>query len=350
VKTTLCLAAALAGAWGITASALGQTAPGLALQLTNGVARLSVTGDAGSACTIQFATNLSPGATWGTLSNYTLFSSPGQIADPAGATTGARFYRVSILVPTNMAWVEPGTFVMGSPTNEAARGADEIQHSVTQTNGFYIAKYLVTQGAYLALMNTNPSYYNTNNLFTQDLTRPVEQVSWYDASNFCQKLTQQAQAAGQVFTNWSYRLPSEAEWEYACRAGTITPLYYGSNLFSGMANFDGNYQYIGGFGTSNNPSGTFLDRTTSVGSYQPNAWGLYDMAGNVSEWCQDWYGAYPTNAVTNPLGPATGTERVLRGGALNSIGADCRSADRDATEPAFGFNTVGFRVVLSAGP
>jgi formylglycine-generating enzyme required for sulfatase activity len=328
----------------------GQSPPQLALQLTGGNAHLSVTGDPGSPCAVQYATNLAPGGAWVTLTNYTLFGSNGLVVVPAGATSSGQFYRVLITVPTNMAWVEPGSFVMGSPTNEAARNADETQFAVTLTNGFYVSKYLVTQGAYLALMNTNPSYYNTNNLFTQDLTRPVEEVSWSDATNYCAILTQQAQAAGQIFTNWTYRLPTEAQWEYACRGGTTTPLYYGSNLLSGMANFDGDYQYIGGFGNSNNPSGVFLDRTASVGSYQPNPAGLYDMAGNVWEWCEDWYGAYPTNGVINPQGPATGTRRVLRGGTLDSTGSECRSANRDDSNPSSRFDTVGFRVVLSAGP
>jgi sulfatase modifying factor 1 len=183
-----------------------------------------------------------------------------------------------------------------------------------------------------------------------DLTRPVEQVSWNDASNYCARLTQQEQSAGHIFAAWVYRLPTEAEWEYACRAGTTTPFYYGNDLRSGMANFDANYEYVGGFGTTNDPSGVFLDRTTSVGSYQPNAWGLYDMAGNTWEWCQDWYAVYPTNSATNPQGPATGSQKIFRGGALNSFGKECRSAMRDSYNPALGFNTVGFRVVLSAGP
>jgi formylglycine-generating enzyme required for sulfatase activity len=240
---------------------------------------------------------------------------------------------------------------MGSPTNELARGPnDETRHTVTITKGFYMGKYLVTQSNYLAIMNTNPSYFVPGHVASLDLTRPVEQVSWSDATNYCGKLTQQERLAGRIFTNWAYRLPTEAEWEFACRGGITNAFYYGTNLLSGMANFNGQSEYYGNVGNFNNPSGTYLGRTTAVGSYQPNARGLYDMAGNVWEWCQDWYGAFTTNSVTDPQGPASGSARVFRGGALNATGAACRSASRDKYNPAASFNTVGFRVVLAPGP
>jgi formylglycine-generating enzyme required for sulfatase activity len=116
-----------------------------------------------------------------------------------------------------------------------------------------------------------------------------------------------------------------------------------------MADFRGQYEYLGGVGTVFNPDGTSLGRTTAVGSYQPNGRGLYDMAGNVWEWCQDWFANFTTNSVTNPPGPGTGTARVFRGGALNSLGRDCRSASRSSYTPTENANTIGFRVVLS-GP
>jgi formylglycine-generating enzyme required for sulfatase activity len=326
---------------------LAQSPPVLTLQAAGGLVQLSVSGDAGSPCALQYAPAIAPGQQWLTLTNATLPAGPAQITDPAGLTNGPRFYRALISVPTNMLWASAGNFVMGSPTNEVKRNPDETQHNVTLTKGFYVGRYQVTQGSYLALMNTNPSYFTTNHGFVTDLTRPVERVRWLDASNFCFKLTQQQQAAGVIFTNWAYRLPTESEWEYACRAGTVTPFYYGSNLFSGMANFDGEYPYTGGIGTTNNPSGTFLNRTTSVGTYQPNGFGLCDMAGNVWEWCQDWYGAYPTGSVTNPPGPAAGSARVFRGGPFNAPGDRCRSACRDSYNPTAAFNTLGFRVVLA---
>jgi formylglycine-generating enzyme required for sulfatase activity len=210
-----------------------------------------------------------------------------------------------------------------------------------------MSKLPVTQGNYLSLMSTNPSFFTPSNGYTSDLNRPVEQVSWSDATNYCAKLTQQERVAGRIFTNWIYRLPTEAEWEHACRAGTTTQFYYGTNLLSGLANFNGQFEYLGGSGTTNNPTGTFLGRTTAVGGFQPNALGLYDMAGNVWEWCADWFDSYSTNSVINPQGPATGSARVFRGGTFNSIGADCRSAKRDSVIPSTVVNTIGFREVLS---
>ena len=334
----------------VPSKTFAQLPPVLSLQLNGGASSLDITGDAGSACTVQFATNLSADTAWLTLSNFTLLGSPSSVVDPGGATTQQRFYRVAIFAPTNSAWIPAGTFTMGSPTNERVRSLDETQHVVTLTKGFYMGKFPVTQGNYLSLMNTNPGFFTPSNNFTLDLNRPVEQVSWSDATNYCARFTQQERTAGRIFTNWSYRLPTEAEWEYSCRAGTTTPFYYGASLFAGLANFNGQYEYVGGIGTTNASGvGTFLGRTASVGSYQPNALGLYDMAGNVWEWCADWFGSYSTNSIANPQGSATGSARVFRGGTFNSIGADCRSAKRNSSGPSTAVNTIGFRVVLS-GP
>ena len=320
----------------------------LSLQLVGGNARVSVTADAGTPISVQFTTDLSGNPTWVTLTKYTLYGNPTVTIDPAGVGT-ARFYRAVVTAPANMAWVPPGGYAMGSPTNEAGRGPNnETQHTVTLTNGFFMGKLQVTQGAYVSLMHTNPSYFNTNNGFAADLNRPVEQVSWSDATNYCNLLTLQEQSAGRIFPNWVYRLPTEAEWEYACRAGTTTQFYYGTNLLSGMANFDGRYEYQG-TGTVFNASGIFLNRTVAAGSYAPNSLGLYDMAGNVWEWVADWYASYAATPQTNPPGPATGTQRVFRGGALNATGALCRSANRNKADPSTAVNTIGFRVVLT-GP
>ena len=326
-----------------------QSSPVLSLQVTGAVASLKITGELGTACTLQIAPDLTASNAWQMLSNFTLLSSSAQVVDASDATSQQRFYRVAVVAPANSAWISAGTFTMGSPTNELGRNLNETQHVVTLTKSFYLGKFPVTQSNYLFLMNTNPSYYTSANGFTLDLSRPVEQVSWSDATNYCARFTLQERAAGRIFTNWTYRLPTEAEWEFACRAGTATPFYFGTNLLSGMANFNGQFEYVGGLGTTNNPAGISLGRTTAVGSYQPNAAGLYDMAGNIREWCADWFGNYPTNSVVDPQGPTTGTARVFRGGAFNSIGADCRSARRNSASPATAVNTIGFRVVLS-GP
>ena len=318
------------------------------MQITGTVVRLNVTADIGTPCIVQYCTNLTDN--WLNLTNLTCLVSPFTITDTKSATN-SRLYRAAIAIQTNMNWIPPGTFTMGSPTNESQRGPNsETQHSVTLTKGFFMNKYTVTQGAYRSLMSTNPSYFNTNHGFTLDLNRPVEQVSWSDATNYCRLLTIQERNAGRIFTNWVYRLPTEAEWEYACRAGTTTPFYYGANLTSGMANFNGQYAYYSGQASTNNPAGTFLNRPAAVGAYQPNARGLYDMVGNIWEWCQDWYGTFTAAGVGDPSGPATGTQRVFRGGSFNSTGAGCRSANRDKTNPALGANTIGFRVVLAVGP
>jgi formylglycine-generating enzyme required for sulfatase activity len=247
-----------------------------------------------------------------------------------------------------MIWVPPGTFLMGSPTSELERNTNEVQHSVTLTRGFFIGRYPVTQGNYRSLINTNPSYFNTNNGYVLDFSRPVEQVSWSDATNYCAKLTLQERNAGRIFPNWVYRLPTEAEWEYACRAGTTAPFYFGNSLTSGMANFYGQDGYVAGTGTVFSSNGVYLARTTAVGSYQPNSSGIFDMAGNVWEWCQDWFTNLTAGSATNPTGPASGEDRVLRGGAFNNNAKDCRSAARINDSPSDNANTIGFRVVLSA--
>ena len=338
-----------------------QSPPVLSVQVSNGSVRLRITGDVGSACTIQCATNLYGTGNWQFLTNLTpLSSSPYLVAD-INAVTAPRFYRAfaqqvpTNAVTTNMVWIPPGTFVMGSPTSEAGRFSDETQHTVTLTQGFYMGKYAVTQGEYLALMGSNPSYFTTRdyngNPIPPDLNRPVEQVSWDDATNYCAHLTQQEQAAGRLPAGWVYRLPTESEREYACRAGTTTAFHYGNALHGGMANFYDYYEYDASIGDIyfSNPAVPWLARTTAVGSYQPNAWGLYDMHGNVWGWCRNWYGSYPTGSVTDPQGPSSGSYRVFRGGGWDYGGRCCRSAYRSYYYPSGRSDSIGFRVVLAPG-
>ncbi|MCI0540685.1 MAG: formylglycine-generating enzyme family protein [Verrucomicrobiales bacterium] len=243
----------------------------------------------------------------------------------------------------NFVKIPAGTFLMGSPTTKKERNSDETQHTVLLTRDFYMSKYEVTQEEYLAVMGNNPSF------ATGDLTRPVESMNWYDATAYCAELTASEGAAGRLPAGWVYRLPTESEWEYACRAGTSTPFHYGPDLRSGMANFDGGSEYLGGTGTVNNPNGTYLDETAAVGSYAPNAFGLYDMHGNVWELCLDWYGSYPSGTVTNPLGPAMGSFRVGRGGGWDYDARRCRSAYRFFRAPDGGGRLLGFRPVLAPG-
>jgi formylglycine-generating enzyme len=260
---------------------------------------------------------------------------------------------IAMLFPEGFVRIPAGTFTMGSPETEKGRYAHETEHTVTLTKDFYMSKYEVTQREYLAVMGNNPSLFTTTdwggNAISPDLNRPVETVSWDDAMSYCEKVTASEQAAGRLPAGWEYRLPTEAEWEYACRAGTSTPFHYGNDLRSGMANFDGRSEYDGGTGTVNNPNGTNLPRTTTVGSYAPNAFGLYDMHGNVREWCLDRYGSYPGGSVTDPRGASTGSDRVFRGGSWAYDARGCRSAYRDDRVPVHRVSDFGFRPVLAPG-
>ena len=221
---------------------------------------------------------------------------------------------------------------MGSPESEPARDSNETQHEVTLSRGFWMGKYEVTQGEYASVIGSNPSlltngitgdWFGTGGPVTNEVRHPVETVSWFNATNYCGQLTEQERAAGRLPEGYEYRLPTEGEWEYACRAGTTTAFHYGAALRSGMANFDGHYEYPPCGGEEyycHNPSGTYLGRTTEAGSYAPNGWGLYDMHGNVFEWCGDWYEEYPAGPVTDPTGPDTGSDRVIRGGGWRRAG------------------------------
>ncbi|MBR6460200.1 MAG: formylglycine-generating enzyme family protein, partial [Verrucomicrobia bacterium] len=201
----------------------------------------------------------------------------------------------------------------------------------------------ITQAQYKAVMKVNPSKFIGADL-------PVECVSWNDAKEFCKKLTEIEKAAGRLPTGYEYTLPTEAQWEYACRAGTTTALNSGKNLSDkyecpemdeeGWYGFNSGYYDSDGNTTSNG-------KTFPVGQKQPNAWGLYDMHGNVYEWCLDWFGDYPTSSVTDPKGPSTGSYRVIRGGSWDVYAFGCRSALRYDSYPSDYSYFYGFRVALS---
>jgi formylglycine-generating enzyme required for sulfatase activity len=249
---------------------------------------------------------------------------------------------------------------MGNPSNalDSQEIVDGPQTVVTLTRGFFIGKYEATQGEYLAVTGSNPSEFRngtpsccggTGGVVTNELVHPVERVNWFDATNYCARLTDRERVVGRTPAGWVYRLPTEAEWEYACRGGTTSAFHYGPALRSGMANFFGQHEYEFSAGETTNPTGIYFGRTTVVGSYEANGWGLYDMHGNVFEWCWDWFSnPLAGGRVIDPQGPSIGSRRVIRGGSWATIGRACLSAYR----PSFFFpvdrsRDFGFRVVLS---
>jgi formylglycine-generating enzyme required for sulfatase activity len=235
--------------------------------------------------------------------------------------------------PDGFVRINGGTFQMGSPSREPNRSDYEVQRRIT-VSSFYMGKFPVTQREWVEVMGTNPSHFRGNNL-------PVETVSWFDAIEYCNRrsiregLTPAYTINGTTVT-WNrnangYRLPTEAEWEYACRAGTRTAFSTGNNITTNQANFSRN-----------------RERTTEAGSFPPNRWGLFDMHGNVWEWCWDWFIDYDSSVLRNPVGPSSGFYRVIRGGSWDDSVEKSRSANRYYYIPLDKFYHIGFRVVRDA--
>ena len=250
-----------------------------------------------------------------------------------------------------MVQIPPGRFIMGSPEKELRRSEEEgPQHEVTLEYSFFMGKYPVTQAQWQEVaglpqvnrkLDPEPSHFKGNN-------RPVEQVTWYDAEEFCARLLQA--------TGRPYRLPSEAEWEYACRAGTTTPFHFGETITTDLANYRGtDWQvgestYQGSYGDG--PDGVYRKETTDVGSFDvANAFGLYDMHGNVWEWCADhWHGSYEKAPSNGTIWSSSDEQalRVLRGGSWYDCPGDCRSAARNWVRPDYWYTYRGLRVVCAA--
>lgn len=222
-------------------------------------------------------------------------------------------------------WIEPGCFLMGSPESELERYDGENQHEVTLTQGYWLADTACTQGLWQAVMGNNPAS------FKDSLNNPVEQVSFEDVQRFIDTLNG-------LFPCLNARLPTEAQWEYACRAGTTTPFSFGNNITPDQVNYNGGYPYAGG------KKGRFREKTVAVKSLPANPWGLYEMHGNVWEWCLDyWQGHLPKEPALDPKGPKTGSYRVLRGGCWSFNGRRTRSAQRNGSAPVHRFQNFGFR-------
>ncbi len=225
--------------------------------------------------------------------------------------------------------IPAGEFIMGSPDDEEERDYRETPHRVRVTKPFYIGKYEVTQEQWQRVMGDNPSDF-------EGARNPVQKVSWDDCQVFLKKLNARVKVKG------TFTLATEAEWEYACRAGTQTPFYFGETISTGQVNYNGNYTY------GNGRKGVYREKTIPVGSFHPNSFGLYDMHGNVSEWCGDWYDGdyYEDSPRDDPQGPARGEYRVLRGGSWYYNPRPCRCANRDGAPPDERSNDDGVRLVL----
>lgn len=289
-------------------------------------------------------------------------AAPYIVIDLSGGTNAASYsVRFSAAGPnldddtcrTTELWLRlilPGTFKMGSPTTELGRFSSETLHSVTISKPFYMGVFETTQKQYQLVMGTTPSSYRGD-------TRPVECVSYndirgilvganwpshgqVDADSFLGKI--------RARTTLNIDLPTEAQWEYACRAGTTTALNNGKDLEN--TSQDAAVAEVGRYYYNNSDGkGGYTSGHTKVGSYRPNAWGLYDMHGNVWEWCLDWYGNYSSGAVTDPVGVASGPGRVPRGGSYGFDANGCRSAYRRSYDPSDRYHVGGFRLCCSAG-
>jgi formylglycine-generating enzyme required for sulfatase activity len=333
MKPALAIAISLAAYCTLGPEMSAQTPAQLVIDLYAG---LTITGAVGAVHSIEYVTDLAltnTASAWRCLEFLQLPTSPYLWTDKSAPATEKRFYRaVAFAAPRNMVFIPPGTFMMGSPTTEVDRiDTEGPQRAVTISRGFWMGKYELTQGEYQSLMSNNPSS------FQGDLSRPLESVDWSAATQYCAKLTEQERAAGAIPAHAVYRLPTEAEWEYSCRAWTSTRFSYGDDPgYTNLANYA---WYLDNEGLATRPAGLKL----------PNRWGLHDMHGNVWEWCQDWYGTYPSGSAIDPPGPATGLYRVIRGGGWSSGPSPCRSAARSITPRLNGGDFIGFRLVLSQG-
>lgn len=258
-------------------------------------------------------------------------------------------------ISENFVLISEGTFQMGSPEDEAWRSQDETRHTVTVSD-FYMSIYELTQAEYQEIMGDNPSSFSGDDL-------PVENISWLDAVHYCnarsekEGLTPVYSIDGQSVT-WDcsangYRLPTEAEWEYACRAGTTTPFNTETSISAEECNYYGHYPYeiennYFSQGNLDTKPGEYRQTTVAVDSFSPNRWGLYNMHGNVGEWVWDYYGAYETQEQTDPTGAETGTLRVYRGGGWNDFAKNMRSAYRATLAEDKGSFNIGIRLVRNA--
>jgi formylglycine-generating enzyme required for sulfatase activity len=275
--------------------------------------------------------------------NTELLCEPGGSAPREGKFLGVRAGDERSVAGIKLCWCPPGKFLMGSPPTEPERRPDENQVEVTLTRGFWMGKYAVTQGQWKRVVGNLPGHLTDAGGKGDDF--PVYNVNYAEAEEFCRKVTALAHASRELPVDWAFRLPTEAQRDYACRAGTRTATAFGDKLSRRQANFQGK-PYNGG---EDRPA---LKRASMVGSYPANAWGLHDMQANVVEWCRDWYHTKLPGGIDPDLSQVKGTRnrdgthsRVRRGGAWLDDGWACRSALRQRFEPERRSDHIGFRVV-----
>lgn len=284
-------------------------------------------------------------------------AAPTESAPPDSENSAESAPQEAIAMSEDFVLINGGSFEMGSGEDEPWRSADETQHTVTVSD-FYMSAYELTQGEYFELMGDNPSTFSGDSL-------PVENITWYDAAAFCNAKSERevltpAYAIEGANVTWDksadgYRLPTEAEWEYACRAGTTTPFNTETSISPDECNYYGHYplgieeNYFSQGNLETQP-GEYRQTTVDVGSFAPNKWGLYDMHGNVSEWVWDYYGEYPSEPHSDPTGSESGVLRVTRGGGWNDFAKNLRSAYRATTPADSATYNLGMRLVRSAAP
>lgn len=284
--------------------------------------------------------------------------------EPAGTEKIVR-KEITNSIGMRLVLIPAGKFLMGSPESDYdAKQGEKPQHEVEITKAFYLGKYEVTRGQFRRFVADN-GYKTTSEKagggatwkdpgINQTDEHPVVWVDWHDAKAFCDWLSQKE---GKI-----YRLPTEAEWEFCCRAGTTTPFYFGETISTQQANYNGEAVYDNGkkaiysellegveafFGVDvhgKGKKGIYRERSTPVDNFSANPWGLHDMHGNLWQWCQDFYGEYPTDDVTDPQGPKKGQDHVLRGGSWSNFPENCRSATRAVSQPSFHSDYYGLRV------
>jgi len=308
--------------------------PEISAKLESGSLSLNWSSAPGDPFQVQVTTNL--GSSWTNadvkiLNNGNSFS----VVEGASSESQARFYRVQrlprLVVPESMVWIPPGAFLMGTAASDPDKSVNELpQFQVGLTHGFWMSRLEITQSQYQNLMCTNPAR------FKGDLDRPVETVSYHDAVQYCCRFTQQERAAGRLPDGYSYRLPTEAEWEYAARARGTNAYFFGDDPLA--------------LGTYGWYSGNSQGSPHQGGLLQANPWKLHDTCGNVYEWCLDWIEAVPAEPAVDYRGTMTGQYRGVRGGTWGFRADQCRSCWRLGYAPTVRFATLGFRIILTVTP